>query len=168
MSNNLAVVSASTTVPLALAENGLNFVVFGAVVFSVVMCLLFMVTRESSSVYDEIGRGGISREGEPAYGLTAPAPDSAAGQSEREQEIRQMLHARSERMVRRGEPALDVDAELAHLLEPTQSADRGHDTALVAEVRQLVRARNERRARQGLEELDVEAEVTRTLQELDP
>jgi hypothetical protein len=168
MSNNLAVASASTTVPLAVAGNGLSFVVFGAVVFSVVMCLLFMVTRESSSVYDEIGRGGISREGEPAYGLAAPAPDSAAGQSEREQEIRQMLHARSERMVRRGEPALDVDAELARLLEPTQSVDRGHDAALVAEVRQLVQARNERRARQGLDELDVDTEVTRTLQELDP
>jgi hypothetical protein len=174
MSNNLAVASLSTTVPLAVAENGLSFVVFGAVAFSVVMCLLFMVTRESSSVYDQIGEGGISREGEPAYGPMATAPDSPAGRSEREQEIRQMLHARSERMVRRGEPALDVDAELARLLgganpvEPTHSADRGHDAALVAEVRQLVQARNERRARQGLEELDVDAEVTRTLQELDP
>jgi hypothetical protein len=174
MSNNLAVASASTTVLFAVVGNGLNFVVFGAVAFSVVMCLLFMVTRESSSVYDEIGRGGISREGEPTYGLTAPAPDSPAGRSEREQEIRQMLHARSERMVRRGEPALDVDAELARLLggaspvEPAHGGERGHDAALVTEVRQLVQARNERRARQGLDELDVESEVARTLQELDP
>ena len=78
-----------------------------------------------------------------------------------------MLAARSERMVRRGEPALDVDAELARLLTPA-SAPGKHDAELAEEVRQLVIARNERRIRQGLEPLDEDAEVTRTLAEMDP
>ena len=78
-----------------------------------------------------------------------------------------MLGARSDRLVRRGLPALDIEAELAKLLEPP-SAAREHDPALLEEVRQLVLARNERRERGGLEPLDVESEVERTLQELDP
>ncbi len=78
-----------------------------------------------------------------------------------------MLRARSDRRVSRGEPALDIDAEVARLLAPAASSDE-RDAGLVAEVRQLVLARNERRERQGMEPLDVEAEVTRTLEELDP
>jgi hypothetical protein len=151
--------------------NAAAFVVFGAVGFSLFMSLVFLLTRGSTgSAYDQIGRGGISREGDYAggYGTGPPQPaqDSAAGQAEREQEIRQMLSARSERLVRRGEPALDVDAELARLLAHDQ-APATHDAGLVAEVRQLVVARNERRIRQGLEPLDVDAEVTRTLAELE-
>jgi hypothetical protein len=68
-------------------------------------------------------------------------------------------------MVKKGEPALDLDAEVAKLLTPQQG---GHDAGLVDEVRQLVAAKNERRARQGLEPLDVATEVERTLAELDP
>src|ERR1019366_6763829 len=80
-----------------------------------------------------------------------------------------VLRARSGRRVRGGEPALDVDAEVARLLAPAGAiGDSGHDAGLVDEVRQLVVARNERRVRQGLEALDVEAEVSRTLEELDP
>jgi hypothetical protein len=96
-----------------------------------------------------------------------PAPDSPQARAERELEIRQMLVARSERLVRRGRPALDVEAELARLLDDERPA-RSHDAGLVAEVRQLVLARNERRARQGLEPLDVDSEVKRTLEELQP
>jgi hypothetical protein len=88
-------------------------------------------------------------------------------QAEREQEIRQMLQARSERRVRRGEPALDVDAEVTKLLAAAP-ASAGHDPGIAEEVLQLVVARNERRERQGLEPLDLEAEVQRTLAELDP
>ncbi len=87
--------------------------------------------------------------------------------AEREQEIRQMLQARSERRVRRGEPALDIDAEVARLTA-AQPASTGHDPGIAEEVLQLVVARNERRERQGLEPLDLEAEVQRTLAELDP
>ena len=78
-----------------------------------------------------------------------------------------MLRARSERLVRAGKPALDIDGEVARLLSQAPSGpDR--DPALVAEVRQMVLARNERRVRQGAEPLDVEAEIARTLEELDP
>ena len=148
-----------------IAENGLSFVVFGAVAFSIVMSLLFLVTRGSDSLYDHIGRGGLTRESEYGGDTLAPPPESPAARAEREQEIRQMLGARSERLVRRGEPPLDIEAELARLLEPP-AEDGAAGPALVEEVRQLVLARNERRVRQGLEPLDVEAEVSRTLGEL--
>ncbi len=149
-----------------IVENGFTFVVFGTVAFSLLMSILFLVTKGSDSLYDHIGQGGISREDDsPA----APGQqlDSAAARAEQEEEIRQMLGARNERLLRRGEPALDVDAEVARLLAvaPRRS---DHDATLVEEVRQLVIARNERRLRQGLEELDVDAEVARTLEELDP
>jgi hypothetical protein len=162
--------SAGSIVVPAVAQNALAFVVFGAVAFSLFMSLVFLLTRGSTgSAYDQIGRGGLSREGDYGGGYgdgpPGPPPDSAAGRAEREREIRQMLSARSERLVRRGEPALDVDAELARLLAHEQ-APAPRDAGLVAEVRQLVVARNERRVRRGLEPLDVDAEVTRTLDEL--
>ena len=160
--------SALAGVTTAIAENGRTFVVFGTVAFSLVMSVLFLVTRGKDSMYDHIGQGGLSRDSEHgASGRAAPPPDSPAARAEREEEIRQMLTARSDRMVRRGEPALDVDAEVARLLEPA-GGPRERDATLVEEVRQLVVARNERRARQGLQPLDVDAETERTLDELDP
>jgi hypothetical protein len=159
--------SALATVVVGIAENGLSFVVFGTVAFAVIVSLLFLVTRGSDSMYDHIGQGGISRDGDYGAGAGAHSVDSPAARAEQEQEIRQMLRARSERLVRSGKPALDIDAELARLLEP-EPASAGHEPALVEEVRQLVVARNERRARQGREPLDVEAEVARTLEELHP
>jgi hypothetical protein len=140
-------------------------VVFAAVAFSVVMCVAFLLSR--GSVYDQIGEGGFSRDSESQGLPSPPAPDSPAGRAERELEVRQMLTARSERLVRMGRPALDVDAEVERLLSPSPVADP-LDAGLAEEVRQLVVARNERRARQGLESLDVEDEVARTLQELNP
>jgi hypothetical protein len=155
---------------LGLIENGLSLVVFGAIAFSILISLAFLLTRGSGeSAYDRIGAGGISREGD--YGGGAPAaPDSPAGRAEQEREIRQMLGARNERLVRSGQPALDVDAETARLLGDERggrdSAPR--DPELLAEVRQLAVARNERLIRQGMEPLDVDAEVARTLDELEP
>jgi hypothetical protein len=155
-------------------------VVFGTVGLSVVMSIVFLLSK--GSMYDEIGSGGFHGEGEspggPGDGSPfGHAPDYADYHSiargpelqsaEREQEIRQMLQARSERAVRRGEPALDVDAEVARLTA-AQPASTGHDPGIAEEVLQLVVARNERRERQGLEPLDLEAEVQRTLAELDP
>jgi hypothetical protein len=144
-------------------QSALPIVVFGAVALSVVMSLVFLFTRGSS--YDEIGQGGLMT-GPEGGGMPAPAPESPAGRAERELEVRQMLTARSERMVGRGQPALDIDAEVARLLGPAEP--HAYSAGLTEEVRQLVVARNERRMRQGLEPLDVNAEVTRTLQELDP
>jgi len=95
--------------------------------------------------------------------------NSALAKAEREMEIRQMLQARSDRQVRQGGAALDIDAEMALLDAPEDGASTGkHDAALTEEVRQLVVARNERRMRSGEEPVDVEEEVQRTLAELDP
>jgi hypothetical protein len=165
--NNRGVQIALATVAPAIAENGITFVVFGTVAFSLVMSLLFFVTRGRDSMYDQIGQGGLTRESDYAGpGLTG-SEATAAVQAEQEQEIRQMLGARNERLVRSGKPALDIDAEVARLLAPPADGG-GHDPHLVEEVRQLVVARNERRQRQGLEPLDVDDEVERTLTELDP
>ena len=167
MSNNPTVESALSTVVVGIAENGLTFVVFGTVAFSVVISLLFLFTRGTDSMYDHIGRGGLSRDSDYGGAALAPPPDSPAARAEREQEIRQMLGARSDRPVRRVLEPLDIEAELSRLLEPEQ-APGTQEAALVEEVRQLVVARNERRARQGLEPLDVATEVARTLAELGP
>jgi hypothetical protein len=136
-------------------------VVFGAVALSILMSLIFLFTR--GSTYDEIGQGGLVSGPESGGGPPPLAPDSPAGRAERELEVRQMLSARSERMVSRGQQPLDIDAEVARLLGPAQPA--AFSAGLTEEVRQLVVARNERRVRQGLEPLDVNAEVTRTLEE---
>ena len=152
---------------LAVAAVTLSFLLFSAVVLCLIMSLAFMGRSRSGNVYDQIGAGGIFREGDYEGGAPGAPSDLPAARAEREREIRQMLSARSERLVRSGQPALDVDAELARLLAGEQ-APRTRDAGLLSEVRQLVLARNERRVRQGLEPLDVDAEVVRTLDELEP
>jgi hypothetical protein len=164
-------------------QSAFPFVVFGAVGISIVMSIVFLLSKDS--LYDEIGSGGLpgADERRPGHGLTggAGAPAQAgAGEGaltrspqlegiERETEIRQMLQARNERRARRGEPELDVEAELARLTEQTEAlASAQQDRGIEEEVLQLVIARNERRERQGLEPLDIEAEVARTLAELNP
>lgn len=140
---------------------------FGVVIFAVVgvatvLAIVSLVGR--GRLYDQIGRGGLSlnedREGRPQSGSPGPPAGSAAASQERELEIRQMLGARNERRARRGEVALDVEAELERLTTPAL------DPGLAAEVRSLVVARNERRARAGKPALDVEAEVARQLESL--
>ena len=71
-----------------------------------------------------------------------------------------MLEARNARRRRRGEPEVDVEAELGRLTAPLA------DNELRAEIRDLVIARNHRRARQGKPPLDVEAEIERQIAEL--
>jgi hypothetical protein len=160
---------ASSIAVLALYVSGGELVVLATVALIVIVALAFLATGTSASAYDQIGAGGIARESEYGAGEPATAPESPAAQAEREREIRQMLSARSERLVRAGQPPLDVDAELARLLGVEQrgrASDRP-DAELVVEVRTLVVARNERRAREGMEPFDVDAEVARTLDELD-
>jgi hypothetical protein len=111
----------------------------------------------SGRMYSRIGRGGLGMEHDrPAR------PASAITQAEAQEEIRQMIEAKSARREARGEAPLDVDAEIAAL----GSGDPQHDPTLREEVRQLVIARNERRRRQGKEPLDVGAEVERQLRSL--
>ncbi len=152
---------------LALYVSGGELVVLATVALIVIVALAFLASGAAGSVYDQIGAGGIVRDGEHAGGAPAPDGASAAAHAEREREIRQMLTARSDRRVRGGQPPLDVDAELARLLDTEHSAGT-HDADLLAEVRTLVVARNERRVREGMEPLDVDAEVTRTLDDLGP
>jgi hypothetical protein len=107
--------------------------------------------------WDEYGRNQLVRDSE-----TAPARPQAgaATDRERDEEIRQMLEARNVRRRRRGEPELDVEAELGRLTAPLV------DDELRAEIRDLVIARNHRRARQGKPPLDVEAEIQRQIAQL--
>src|SRR4051812_36500250 len=125
---------------------------FGTVV--IVVAVVAVVVAAAS--YWGTGRiySGLGREG--GLDMTREPPAQASG-AEVQEEIRQMLEAKSQRRRARGEPALDVDAELAELTRPSA------DPALREEVRQLVIARNERRMRQGKEPLDVEAEIDRQL-----
>ncbi len=144
-----------------------TFVVVGAVVLFVLVGVASFLA--GGSLYDKIGEGGLSTGGPGGPGGGGPPMSSALAQAEREMEIRQMLQARSDRQVRRGGEALDIDAEMAQLVQPAGGAAAGeHDAGLTEEVRQLVMARNERRVRNGEEPMDVESEVQRTLSELDP
>jgi hypothetical protein len=129
---------------------------FGIVVIAVVAVAVVGAVAAmlgSGGAYDEIGRGGLS------LGDGDAAPAAPEGEA-RDEEIRQMLEARSARRVRRGEAPLDVAAEARRL------ARSAPDPALEAEVRALVQARNARRLRRGLEPLDEDAEVERRLDEL--
>jgi hypothetical protein len=147
-------------------EDSFSILILGVVVAAVVTMLVVLILsgRESAggSVYDQIGEGGISQNSEASDWTSAPVMSSTA---EQEREIRQMLSAKSERLVQSGKPALDIDGEVAKLLAPQQGS---HDAGLEDEVRQLVTAKNERRVRRGLGPLDIATEVQRTLAELDP
>ena len=109
----------------------------------------------SGGIYTGLGRSDLEMERDHA---SAPATVAEA-----QEEIRQMLEAKSRRREARGQEPLDVEAELASLTTGSPGAD---DPALREEVRQLVIARNERRMRRGEEPLDVEAEVDRQLRDL--
>jgi hypothetical protein len=149
-------------------EDPFTIVVVSAVVlFAIVGFASFIA---GGSVYDEIGEGGLTMGEGTTRAPSGPPPNSPLARAEREMEIRQMLQARSDRLVRSGGQALDIDAELAQLEHPDDGgASVGkHDAGIVEEVRQLVVARNERRIRSGEEAMDVEEEVRRTLAELDP
>ncbi|HET9938438.1 MAG TPA: hypothetical protein VFQ28_06575 [Gaiella sp.] len=128
-------------------------VVIAVSLLAVVVAVVALATSGGS--YDHVGRGGLS------IGEDGPAPRSAGGsRADREAEIRQLLDARNARRAARGEPPVDVDAELAALVAPAA------DPELEAEVRALVEARNARRVARGREPLDVEAEIARRLREM--
>ena len=134
---------------------------FGIVLVVVVVLSVVAAVWASVGVgeaYRQIGRGGMSLNDGTDRPLREPTGAVAAG--ERDAEIRQMLDARNARRERRGEPALDVEAELAELQRP------GVDAALREELRELVVARNDRRVRRGQTPLDVDAEVERRIREL--
>src|SRR3954470_18173119 len=118
-------------------------VVIGVSLLAFLAAAIALATSGGS--YDRIGRGGTSIEAQ------RPAAD------DRDAEIRQHLAARNARRAARGEPELDVEAELSALIAPSA------DPELTAEVRRHVNARNERRLARGEPPLDVEDEVSKRL-----
>ena len=127
-------------------EEAFAIVLFVVVGVAAVAAIWALATSGGS--YEQIGSGGLTDDRPPPSGPVAAA--------EREADIRQMLEARNARRLARGEPPLDVEAELRALDDPE----------LREEVRALVEARNARRIARGEEPLDVEAEVDRRLREL--
>jgi hypothetical protein len=138
---------------------------FGTVL--IVVCVLAVIVallsfRGSGNIYRGLGRTGLLTMDEDDSSAAARTAPAAATSAEAQEEIRQMLEAKSARRQAKGQAPLDIDAELQSLTAP--QAPR--DAALREEVRQLVVARNERRMRQGKPPLDVEEEVERQLREL--
>ncbi|MEA2458657.1 MAG: hypothetical protein QOC95_1629 [Thermoleophilaceae bacterium] len=134
-------------------------VIIGVSLAAIVIAVV--ASLASGGLYERIGRGGLSMDGHEQGG--APQPGSPAAKAEADEEIRQLVQAKSARRVARGQAPLDVDAEIAALTQPVAAPA---DAALRDEVRQLVVARNARRQRQGKEPLDVESEVDRQLRDL--
>ncbi len=149
--------------PLADFQVGIVLIVvvlvalpLGAIVFA----------RGAGGAFREIGKGPLAIEQD--FPQSSGAPVHAISAEVREEEIRQMIQARSDRGVAKGREALDVDAEVEKLLaSDTPGPGLAGDAGLREEVRQLVVARNERRQRQGKEPLDVEKEIERQLEELE-
>src|SRR5947209_8319461 len=104
----------------------------------------------SGRTWSDYGKGGLLMDTDDPRGKAAAPPVSLG---ERDAEIRAMLGARNARRQRRGEPPIDIEAELARLTAAPPEVDPG----LREEVRQLVLARNHRRVRAGKPPLDVEA-----------
>jgi hypothetical protein len=144
-------------VAFASTQDAFWTVLLAVVCGGVVVAIITLIG--TGKLYEQIGRGGLSIN-EDADGGERPRGGGAVNTAERDAEIRQMLQARNERRVRRGEAPLDVEEELRKLTAPAVDAE------LREEIRQLVVARNERRLRQGKEPLDVEAEVERQVREL--
>src|SRR3954447_18624389 len=120
----------------------------------------------AGNALQKIGKGDFALEQD--FPQSSGAPVHAVSAEVREEEIRQMVQARSDRGVAKGRAAIDVDAEVEKLLTAdTGGPGLGEDRALREEIRQLVVARNERRQRQGKEVLDVDQEVERQLRELE-
>jgi len=114
----------------------------------------------------KIGKGDFALEQD--FPQSSGSPVHAVSAEVREEEIRQMVQARSDRGVDKGREPLDVDAEVERLLAASAGGPSlGEDRALREEIRQLVVARNERRERQGKEPLDVDQEIERQLRELE-
>ena len=140
---------------------------FGTVV--VVVCVIAIVLAlialvRSNQTWADYGKGRLVMDHEQPGGAPMGSPAAAA---EREQEIRAMLEARNLRRARRGEPELDVEAEIARLSGPSTARSAADiDPELREEIRQLVQARNHRRVRAGQEPLDVEAEIAREIERL--
>jgi hypothetical protein len=140
-----------------------------------VLIIVVLIALPVGAIVFATGAGGALKQiGKGPLAMEQDFPQSsgdsihAVSAEVRQEEIRQMIQARSDRGVAKGRQALDVDAEVERLLASEPGAPAlGGDRALREEVRQLVVARNERRQRQGKEPLDVDREIDRQLSELE-
>jgi hypothetical protein len=145
--------------PLALTSLQNGYVLAAIALFILPVAAIAFI--RSGPAWKDIGKGrfGVMHSMPPPRISEPPPPLDKAVQAA---EARQMLEAKSYRREQRGEAPVDVEAEMARLLEAEEAAKRPDlDEKLRAEVRDLVVARNERRMRRGEEPLDVEAEVER-------
>jgi hypothetical protein len=140
-----------------------------------ILILVVLVALPVGAIVFAMGAGGALKQiGKGPLAIEQDFPQSSGGSIHavsaevREEEIRQMVQARSDRGIAKGREPLDVDAEVEKLLATGSSGPGlGADRGLREEVRQLVVARNERRQRQGKEPLDVEKEIERQLRDLE-
>src|SRR5436190_7527095 len=103
----------------ATIQDAFWFVLLGVVVGGALVAVATLLV--TGRLYDQIGRGPLSIDEERGRGH--PAAEShpggaAAAARERDDEIRQLLTARNERRLRRGEAPLDVEAEPRRLTAP--------------------------------------------------
>src|SRR5437773_5046085 len=104
-----------------------NYPAMGAFGWAVIIIALIAAVAATLSyigsgrIYKTIGKGqfALDRDDRPA----GPRPGSAAALREQEDEVRQLLQAKSERRQARGEAPLDVEAELQALLHPRADID---------------------------------------------
>ena len=161
--------TASATVLAALSLSGGALVVLATVALVVIVAVAFLLTGGPGSAYDQIGAGGIAREGEydavPAAAGESPARARGARAGNPPTAERAQRKARAQWPAGAGRRCRA--GAIAGGRAGRRDSDRP-DPELVAEVRSLVVARNERRLRQGMEPLDVEAEVKRALEQLGP
>ena len=131
--------------------------VFGTVIWIVVglgVVAAVIALMSNRRTWDDYGSDHLLTESDLQHGAS---PGSIGALQERDTEIRELLEARNAVRARRGEPPVDVEAELARLTAPAI------DPALRDEIRDLVIARNVRRARAGKPPLDTEAEIEREI-----
>jgi len=82
-------------------------VIVVALVAIVVACLSYI---GSGDIYRALGKTGMSLDQpDPA---SEPVPGSPAAHAEAREEVRQLVVARNERRVRRGEEPLDIESEV--------------------------------------------------------
>ncbi len=102
----------------------------------------------AGNALQQIGKGQFAVEFDSDLPNQVSDDAVSASPKAREAEIRQLLEAKAYRQRARGEPPLDVDAELAKLLvQPPGPGASPPIPSWREEVRQLVVARNERRLR---------------------
>jgi len=153
-------------VPVVLVAEIQMGLIFVIVVLVALPIGAILFATGAGNALSQIGKGDLAMDHDLQKGSGgSSAPVSGAV---REEEIRQMVEARSYRRQARGEKPLDVDAEVEKLLAPEVGAGGlGADRELREEVRTLVVASNERRKRQGKRALNVDKEVERQLAELE-